>query len=207
MQKHILCLYQVLKMRLFKKGNPENKRYLEIKKEIQDKAFEQTKHRIKRIDVPTEAREIGNMLGITKKSEYPQYWDIANYLLAEYPAELGVYIASAMKMWATAIGHEPYGKIMLAVQYVDRMAGSSFMTAFSFMKEHPLFIEYMTEKNLPERTQKAIDFLTTGVFQFEDIVNTRMIFPTLIKVPEMEEGVEQKLRSIDDVVARYILNE
>lgn len=196
-------------MKGFKKGNQENKRYLKIKKKIQDKAFEQTKGiRKKRIDVSKEAFNIGYQLMISKKPDHLQYRDIANYLLAEYPAELGVYIAIAIKeTWENTTGHDPYQNIMLAVQYVDRMAGSSFMTDPSFTQEHPLFMQYITETHLPERTKKAIDFLTTGIFQFQDINITREKFPTLITVPEMKRGVKEKLSSIDDVVARYILNE
>lgn len=190
-------------MWFFDKGRKENQIYTQIRESIRTRAVNQAKER--NIEIPIEPFKIVEMTDISIKREYRDYWDIANFLLAEYPTELGFYIANAFTNLASQLGYDPYGKIMLATQYVDRLAGSPIITRFSFTKDHPKFYEFMTEKNCPERTDKALDFLVTGLFQFQDADYARKKFPTLFVVPEMKEGIKEKLYSLDQTTAKYII--
>ncbi|MBW2993734.1 hypothetical protein KY317_04130 [Candidatus Woesearchaeota archaeon] len=190
-------------MGLFNKGKKENQRYAQIREQIRTKAIEQAQER--GINIPSEPIKIAEATDISGKREYYDYLDIANFLLAEYPTELGFYVANAFTNLASRLGYDPFGKIMLAVQYTDKLAGSPIITRVSFIQEHPEFYKFMTEKDCPERTDKALDFLAAAVFQFKDAGAARKVFPTLFPVPELEEGVKEKLYSIDQMVAKYII--
>ncbi len=63
----------------------------------------------------------------------------------------------------------------------------------------------MVLHDCPERSEKAIDFLANGIFQFPDIKHAKKIYPTLLVVPEVKGRVEKRLTSIDKAVAWYII--
>jgi len=161
--------------------------------------------RERRIDVPTEPFRIVEMIPLPGHIDGEHYWGIADFLLAEYTTELGFLIANAFHNLVPQVGYEPFGKIMIGTQFVDRKAGSPTMTRLSFMEEHPTFYQYISERDCPERTKNALAFLVAGVFQFPDANYSRQIFPKMFVVPEMESGVIQELYSIDKALARYIV--
>ncbi len=188
--------------RLFGGSEEVDRRYEQIRDQNIALGFKQARER--RIDVSTEPFKIAEMLPLPGAVDGEHYWGVADFILAEYPIELGLQVASAFCNMVPQLGFDPYGKIMVGMQYIDRKAGSSSMTRFSFAKEHTDFYQYATEQDCPERTEKALDFLTTSLFQFPSVDHAKRIFPTLLVVPEMEKGVKERMYSIDETVARYI---
>jgi len=191
-------------MRLFGKRNDVGRRYEEIREQVRVAAVSQAKAR--QIDISQQAFIIAETCGgLMSKREWIDYRDIANFLLAEYETELGFYVANAFTNFAGQLGYDPFGKIMLATQYVDRTAGSSLMIRFSFAKHHQLFYEFLTERECPERTRRAIAFLAIAIFQFPNVDHARKVFPTLFVVPEMGSAVRERIHLIDRDVAEYVL--
>ena len=181
----------------------EERRFEETRKRIQGDAQRQSLDNS--VDVMLEPAKIAEMIPLPGNTDGEHYWQIANFLLAQYPTELGVSIASSFGYYKPQTGFDPFGKIMVGVQFVDRKAGSPTMARMSFINEYPEFYEYCTTKNLPERTEKAVDFISTALFQLPNASIVKRTFPTMIVVPEMEDLVKKKLHSIDQVVARYII--
>jgi len=188
--------------KLFRGSEDINKRYKQIQDKNVAKGFEQARER--NIDVNTEPFHIEKMVPLPGAVNGEHYWIVADFILAEYPIELGFQVASAFHHMASQRGFDPFGKIMVGMQYTDRKAGSPIMTRFSFAKEHPDFFQYITEKDYAERTEKALTFLATAVFQFSGADYAKKIFPTLLIVPEMKKGVKERIYSIDEVVAEYV---
>jgi len=186
------------------KKNDVGSRYDEIREQIRVAAVSQAKAR--QVDIPQEAFKIAETCGgLMAKREWIDYRDIANFLLAEYETELGFYVANAFSNFTEQLGHDPFGKIMLATQYVDRTAGSPMSIRFSFAKQHQLFYEFLTERECPERTRLAVEFLGTAVFQFPNVSHAKKVFPTLFVVPEMGGAVRERLYLIDRAVAECLL--
>jgi len=50
-----------------------------------------------------------------------------------------------------------------------------------------------------------LDFLTAALFQFPSADHAKRIFPTLLVVPEVVGGVRERMYSIDDAVAKYVV--
>jgi hypothetical protein len=75
----------------------------------------------------------------------------------------------------------------------------------SFIKKHLRFYQFVTEVDCPERTEKAVDLLTSAMFNFADADDAKLKFPKIFVVPEMKEAVKKKLYSLDSSVANYIL--
>jgi hypothetical protein len=186
-------------------GNSEevNRRYAQIRDSNIRKGFQQAKE--KNVDVPTEPFRIAKMVPLPGAVDGKHYWGIADFIIAEYPTELALQVATAFCNMAPKLGFDPFGKIMVGAQYVDINAGSLSIARFSFIKEHLDFYEYTTERECPERTEKALDFLTAAVFQFDSADYAKRIFPNLLVVSEMERGVKEKMYSIDEAVAKYII--
>ena len=194
-------------MKLFRKssgGSEEvNQRYARIRDENIRKGFQQAQS--KGIDVPTEPFRIAEMIPLPGQVDGEHYWSVADFILAEYTTALGLQVASAFGNMAHQLGFDPFGKIMVGMQYVDRKAGSPTMTRLSFIREHPALHLYITEHDCPERTEKALDFLTAALFQFPSADHAKRIFPTLLVVPEVVGGVRERMYSIDDAVAKYVV--
>lgn len=191
-------------MSFFTRGRDLGHRYDEIREQVRATAVSQA--RAAQVSIPQEAFKISETCGgLTAKREWSDYTDIANYLLAEYETELGFYVANAFTNFAAQLGYDPFGKIMLATQYVDRRAGSPVMVRFSFAKEHGLFYEFLTERECPERTRRAVDFLGVAVFQFPTLDHAKRVLPTLFVVPEMGAAVRRRLLVIDRAVAESLV--
>jgi hypothetical protein len=191
-------------MRLFGRNNDLSRRYDEIKKQVGLTAVSQA--RARGVDIPQEAFKIAEFCGgLMAKREWSDYMDVANFILAEYESELGLYVASAFGNFAGQLGYDPFGKIMLATQYVDRTAGLPVMTKFSFAKQHERFYEFLTECECPERTRCAIEFLGLAVFQLPNVDQAKMVFQKGFVVPEMGDAVRKRLYLIDRGVTEYLL--
>ena len=180
-----------------------NCRYAQIRDANIKKGFQQAKE--KGIDIPTEPFEIVKRVPLPGQVDGEHYWSVADYILAEYSTELALQVATAFCNMAPQLGFDPFCKIMVGVQYVDKKVGIPNISKMSFGKQHPEFYTFITEKDCPERTKKALDFLTTAIFQFSSATQAREIFPKLLVVPEMETEVKQKLYSIDKAIAKYII--
>lgn len=188
--------------RLFGNSKEINHRYVKIRDENIAEGFQQAKE--KGIDITTEPFKIAETVNLPGQVDGEHYWGVADYILAEYPTKLALQVASAFYNMAPQLGFDPFGKIMVGAQYVDWKAGTPIIYKMSFAKQHPEFTKFVTEIDCPERTEKALDFLTAAIFQFSNAIQARKIFPTLLVVPEMETGVKQKLYSIDQAVVKYI---
>ncbi len=152
-------------------------------------------------DEPIKISQISPLPG---KVDGEHYYAVADFILAEYKTELGALVANAFGLHKDSIGFDPYGKIMVGMQFVDRKAGNPVMARLSFAKEHELLYAYLTEKQFSERTKKAISFLASSMFHFPSAEHTKRMFPTMLVIPEMKEGVIEKLYSMDSDLARYI---
>ncbi|MBN2566702.1 hypothetical protein JXB02_01295 [Candidatus Woesearchaeota archaeon] len=178
-------------------------RYSTLRRESQKNASSQAMERgvhisdepyaiVKKMDIP------GNVAG-------EEFWGIASYILAEYPTDLGFQVASAFHRLSPGLGYDPFGKIMVGMQFVDRKAGSSCLVRVSFAKDHPALFSYLTERDCPERTEKSIDFLANATFQFPSVEHARQIFPKMFVVPEVKASVTDRLIEIDPVVGKYLV--
>lgn len=186
-------------LNIFSRGKEEaNQRYVQIRNKIFEKARNQS-HQHK-IEITSESAKIGEMCGILRKREFQEYKDIATWLLASYESELAFYIIREFDQFAGSLGYVPIGKIMLAIEHIDHIA-SGIMVRTSLLNENPTLFEYMNKS--PMRTAKAIETLTTAVCSLTDIGDGRETYGVLT-VPEMKQGVKDKLYSLDEVVAKYI---
>jgi len=179
-----------------------NQRYAEIRDANIRKGFEQAKDL--EIEIPTEPFRIAEIVPLPGPVDGEHYWGVADFILSEYPTELGLQVAVAFCNMVPQLGFDPYGKIMIGSQYVDRKADSQSMTRASFASSHPRFYQFVTESDCPERTERTLDFLTTALFQFPSADHAKRIYPTLLVVPEIKAGVRENMDSIDSAVAKYI---
>ena len=96
---------------------------------------------------------------------------------------------------------------MVAVQHADRLSGRPMLTRLSFIRENSAGYVYMIERELPDRTIRAHEFLAAGLFQFQNLETAKRIWPTLLVVPEMKAGVVEKLKARDVEIGRAIVGE
>jgi hypothetical protein len=190
-------------MRLFGRGSTEKARYAELG--VAHVATARAQAGARGIDVQSEPLNIMRAFPLPGKVDGEHYWAHADYLLAEYPTELGVLVASTFHGLVPQIGFDAFGKIMVGMQFVDKKAGTPVMTRLSFMQTHGTFYEYMTERDCPERSTKAVASLAEAILWFPDIDHAKRIYPTLFVIPEMQPKVAQRLREIDSSIARYII--
>lgn len=180
------------------KGNRIEEKYRKLRFDIGEKAARQS-HDMK-IIIREEPYKISEMLGMRYKSgsDIMEYCDVSSYILAEYPSELGIFLARGFEK------KDIYGKIMVATQYVDDFPGSFSIGRLSFIKDHPKFYEFVTEKFCPERTYKAETLLAEGALFFPNAEIAKKSFQGLFEVPKMREGAKKKLKEMDPEIARYI---
>lgn len=180
-----------------KTGKMEEK-YRKLRFDIGEKAARQS-HEMKVI-VQEEPYNIAEMLGIRYKSgsDIMEYCDVSNFILSEYPSELGIFVAKGFEKTGL------FGKVMVATQYVDEFPGRFSAGRLSFIKEHPKFHEFMTEKHCPERTNKAETLLAEGMLFVENAELARKSFSARFEVPKMKDGARKKLYAMDPELAGYI---
>lgn len=181
-----------------------NESYLKVRSDIFKKAREQSFKR--NIEHISECSKILTLTGsIEYRAENPVYWDVANLLLAEYPTELGVMISNAFSTFSSKLGHDPHDKIVFAMQNLDEWAGTTFAVKKSFFKKHPKLFEYMLSKECPERYERSVEFLTESLFVLDKVSSLKKVFPRVLVVEKVKSSVGERLRSVDDVVADYVL--
>ena len=186
-------------------GNDDiNAMYSLIGAEDKEKGFEQA--RVRGIDVNNEPFNIAQMVPLPGQVDGEHYWGVADFILAEYPIELGLLVANSFHNMTTHLRFDPFGKIMVGMQFVDIKSGSPHLMKISFMKKHPVFYQYLSEKSCPERTESSYNFLAHAMFLFPDINHAQNIFPKSIILPDVKKGVTEKIYSIDEAIARYITN-
>ena len=209
-----------------------NERYIQIREQHTDKARQQAAER--RIRVAYEPFWIVEMVPLPGNTDGEHYWCVADFLLAEYPTELSLLVANAFHNMVPKLGYDPYGKIMIGVQFVDAKAGSEIQARVSLPSQHAEFSQwvikkkviesseyldavrthfggydkfrkYVMAKKCPERTHKALDLLAAGYFQFKDADAAKRISSTLVVVPEMKKLARDRVLSIDRAVGEYIM--
>jgi hypothetical protein len=156
------------------------------------------------IDIKTEPFKIAQQVQFPGNVDGENYWHVADYIIAEYSTRVGLQVAASFNVMVPQLGFDPYGKVMVGMQYVDRKAGTPTMFKYSFMREHPDFAAYVTEKHCPERTDKSAAFIGAAFFQFPSARHARQLFPSSIVVPEIKDRVVQKLASLDPEVGAYV---
>jgi hypothetical protein len=187
------------------KDSKIEEKYSKLSRSIEESASKQS-HQYK-VNITDEPYKIGQMFGIEKKhaeQHTSQYCDMANYILAQYPTELGFFVANCFYVYVPKLGYDPFGKIMVATQMVDEFAGQPMIARFSFIKENPIFYQFMVERNCPERTQKAEEFLKTGILRMGSAKKAKQAFPKAMINSKMKSGVKKKISDMDAELARYI---
>lgn len=86
------------------------------------------------------------------------YWMIADFILAEYSAPLGFLVTMGFAQLAPSLGFNPFGKIMIGAQFVDRYAGSSMLLRADFAKRFPKTFSFVTEKDFPPGPKRPLIF-------------------------------------------------
>jgi hypothetical protein len=175
-----------------------NKRYIVMRDKNIAKAQQQSfAHKIN----PTaEAAKIGTMCQIQDKRQFPEYKDIATWILSSYEPELAFVMIGQFAQFAPRLGYVPIGKIMLAIEHIDSIQGG-ILGRKSLFDEYPSLPDYVSRSEM--RTDKAITVLTTGICTLVDIDDAKSAYKVL-QVPEMVQGIKDRLFSIDELVGKYI---
>ena len=185
------------------------------------------------IDPKFEPFEIVKKVPLPGNTDGEHYWFVADYLLATYPVELALLVAASFNAMQPRVGFDPYGKIMIGAQFVDRKAAADIQVRVALPDDNPKFSTWLiNEKTIParkylselechygphlefskfvlsssciERTGKALDFITAGTFLLDSVDTAKEVWPTLIVVPEVASAVAGKLQSLAGSVGRYI---
>lgn len=167
--------------------------------------------KVSHVDILTEPNEIINIVPLPENEKHynssldgEAYWVLADFVLSEYPPKLGHLVSLGFENMAPRLGFSPYEEILMGMQYVDKKAGLCNISRNNLAIRHPEFYMYIKEKYYPERTCRALDFLTAAVLTCNTAYDARQKFQDLFVVPEMKEGVMAKIRTLDNVLARYI---
>jgi hypothetical protein len=188
-----------------KKTQQANEGFLRLQQVAMLRAQEEGK-RLHKNPLET-AIEIAEACDFEHRQHWREFIDVADLLLAEYPTYFSVSVAHQYTnpLISNPLGYIPFGKIMIATQYVDRMAGQPVLARYSFMKEHQKLLAYLTQSNLPERTKKAVSFLSTATFYFPNLDAACSRFNAVFVVSEMAEGVKDYISNLDATVGNYLI--
>ncbi len=153
-------------------------------------------------DPETAAKEVAKKCGLhNKPREFTAYKDVAAYLIGTYEPEVAYFVAVEInEQYAQSLGYIPIGQIVLAVEHLDKFK-KGFIVKTEELEKNPSLAIGINKS--PERTKRAVAFLTYALLNFPNIGTARKAF-TVYRVPEMRENVLRKLRALDQDVANYI---
>jgi len=161
-----------------------------------------------KVNITEEAEKIGTACGIFtegmfKKKHHPAHFvDIAIGLLC-YPPELAFSIATQFTNFASHLGWNPFGTIMVALGQIDSLYRGMFVRK-SVFDEKPELFEVINNK--PLRIQKVGQLLAVAILaSSQNIKEAREIYHSNIFDPSVKAVLDEELKKYDEEIAREII--
>ena len=173
-----------------------------ILKKASDQSWDQ------KIIISEEARMIGTSCGILsqglfKKQHHPaNFVDIAFWLMC-YPPELAFSIATQFTNFASHLGWNPFGTIMVSLSQIDSLYRGMFTRA-SLFREKPELFEIINNK--PLRLQKAGRLLAVSILaSSQTIKQAKTIYRNQVFDPSVKAILDEELKGYGEEMAREII--
>jgi len=161
-----------------------------------------------KVNITLEAKRIGDTSGILKegrlaKKHHPAYFvDISMWLLC-YPPELAFSIATQFKGFASTLGWNPFGTIMVSLGQIDSLYKGMFVRVSTF-RENPEFFEVINNKQL--RIQRAGRLLAVAILaSSQDIREARQLYHSNRFDDSVKEVLDEELVKYDAEISREIV--
>lgn len=140
------------------------------------------------------AQEIARKCDIGRKPHDPAaFVDVAMQLLS-FPPELGFVVAQEFTVFASKLGFQPYGTILVAVGRIDSLYTGMF-SRVSHLRENPQLAFILESK--PERLARASKLLITGLLlSTRSAKDTRTMFANISADPTIKELMRVELIDI-----------
>lgn len=155
------------------------------------------------VNITEEAERIGTACGIFKKKHHPAHFvDIAMWLLC-YPPELAFSIATQFTNFASYLGWNPFGTIMVTLGRIDSLY-RGMVVRKSIFDEKSEFFEVINNK--PLRIQKAARLLAVAIFiSSQNIKEAREIYHSNVFDPSVKAALDEELKKYDEEIAQEII--
>lgn len=187
------------------KRKETNEIYLQIRRGILQKAIEQVTDRGTNF-FNDEVRAINKAYTLFERRESPDYQATSQFILANYPAELGFYATKHFaNLFDQRLSQNHFENIIKAMQLI---CSPSYIQPqidlAGILEEYPLFYAYLNKYSCQERAENVLDFLTIFVFNPEDVYQARKEFGRLFNSDGIKEPVKERLFDLDESVGKYI---